>query len=389
MNEVKMRPCPTWHPIKGVVVAALQLAAYVAVSACGGTPDPQHLVLVTLDTLRADRLGAYGHDVPTSPHFDQLACRGVRFEQAIAQSIATPPSHASILTGMNPPKHGLRRLSGQALAPENVTLAEWLEQRGFQTAAFVSALPLRRDLGLHQGFRHYDDEFERQRSARETNARVRLWLEGRSDSRTFLWVHYFDPHWPYLPPAREQQRFARRRVTRRDLHPSVNTRGAPRSAPDAETTALMGALYDGEIAATDAALGELVEMLEEAGILGEALLAVVADHGECLGERGYYFGHWDVYPETARVPMILVHPSGRAAGARALRRGSGGGLQGGEQRRRAGLRAGEEGADGTLPRGPGPAGRGRVDAAPAPRGPGLAFALGVLDPGARGPGLEA
>ncbi len=116
-----------------------------------GSPA-RHLVLVTLDTLRADRLGMYGYERETSPQLDALAARGIRFDDAIAQAIATPPSHASILTGLNPPGHGLRELAGQTLASANLTLAELLRQAGFQTAAFVSAFPLRRALGLDQGF---------------------------------------------------------------------------------------------------------------------------------------------------------------------------------------------------------------------------------------------
>ncbi len=299
------------------VLCTAWILGFASLCACSPPRDPRHLVLVTIDTLRADRLGAYGHDAPTSPNFDRLARRGVRFEQAFSQAISTPPSHASILTGLNPPNHGLRKLAGEALGPANVTLAEWLEARGFRTAAFVSALPLRRDIGLDQGFQVYDDAFGDgvgQRSAVRTNERVRQWIEQRADERLFLWVHYFDPHWPYLPPEDEQRRFARRTVTRDDVRRPIDASDGATRPPSPKTAALMGALYDGEIAASDAALGDLVALLEENGILDDTLLAVVSDHGECLGEHRYFFGHWDVYPETARVPMLLVHPEGQAAG---------------------------------------------------------------------------
>jgi arylsulfatase A-like enzyme len=123
---------------------------------CGNAEPPKHLVLITLDTLRADRLGAYGYARDTAPHFDALASRGVRFDEAITQAVLTPPSHASILTGLNPPNHGLHRLTGQALSPQNLTLAEILRGAEFTTAAFVGARPLRAAQGLAQGFQTYN-----------------------------------------------------------------------------------------------------------------------------------------------------------------------------------------------------------------------------------------
>jgi arylsulfatase A-like enzyme len=281
-------------------------------------------VLVTLDTLRADHLSAYGHGRPTSPALAALAGRGVRFDDAIAQAISTPPSHASILTGKNPPRHGLRRLSGQALASEQTTLAEVLTARGFTTAAFVGAIPLLRSRGLDQGFALYEEDFPEgaiERRAKETNERVRAWLASRPPGRLFLWVHYFDPHYPYLPPRSYQMKFAGRLFARKDLPYSTNanpetTREPEASPPDAAGIATMKDLYDAEVRYTDDALAELLAVLGAADILEDAVIAVVADHGESLGERGYYFGHWDVLWENARVPMVLAHPDGRHGGRR-------------------------------------------------------------------------
>jgi arylsulfatase A-like enzyme len=299
----------------------LILAALVCGIGC--ERPPQHLVLVTLDTLRADRLSAYGHDRQTSPALAALAERGVRFDDAIAQSIATPPSHASILTGKNPPRHGLRRLSGQALAPEQTTVAEVLSARGFTSAAFVSAIPLAHSRGLDQGFALYDETLPGggiERRARKTNERVRSWLAARPDGRLFVWVHYFDPHHPYMPPRAYQKTFVGRLLTRKELPRPRNTNpetadrhGSP---PPAAAVATMKQLYDAEVRYTDDALAELLAMLDAAGVLGDAVIAVVADHGESLGEHGYYFGHWDVRRENARVPMVIAHPDGRHAGRR-------------------------------------------------------------------------
>jgi arylsulfatase len=290
---------------------------------------PPNLVLITLDTLRADRLGSYGYGENTSPTLDAIAARGVRFVDAIAQATTTPPSHASILTGLTPPRHGLRKLYGQRLPDANETLAEILQAEGYATAAFVSAVPLRHFVGLDQGFDVYDDEWgpggegaeemPHDRDARATNARVRGWLDGIGDGPVFLWVHYFDPHYPYFPPTEFRDRYGVAKA-RRDFLPFPTNanprarRAAIRRTPSAKAVAKMNALYDAEIAYMDAAIGELQTSLREAGVLPNAVVAFVADHGEQMGESGYYFGHWDVLDPTARVPMAISHPDGRFAG---------------------------------------------------------------------------
>jgi arylsulfatase A-like enzyme len=281
-------------------------------------PPPQHVVLITIDTTRADRLSAYGYDRETAPNLAALARRGVTFEAAVSQSVSTPPSHASILTGINPPRHGLRKLTGGALPSDAVTLAEILSDRGFDTAAFVSGVPLRREMGLAQGFRLYEDAIDSRRGERtalETNAAVKKWLAVRGQ-RVFLWVHYFDPHAPYLPPVRCREQFVGRSVDDaehafgRNANTLTNYSGRGPDFSEAYVE-LMRQLYDAEVRCMDDAIGELLVMLETGGIMKDAIAAVVADHGESLGEHGYYFGHWDVLWENARVPFILVHPGGQ------------------------------------------------------------------------------
>ncbi len=298
------------------MAAARSVVLFAALlAACAPEPPPRHLVLVTLDTVRRDHLGAYGHPRETSPHFDALAARGVLFEDALTQSITTTPSHASILTGRIPPRHGLRRMFDQRLADENRTLAEILAGAGFRTAAFVSALPLRRAVGLDQGFEVFDDAYEPatgERVAAVTNGRVRAWLAGGTPDRLFLWVHYFDPHNPYYAPREQRERFGVGDVAADAVLDQV--RGADAVTP-AELDR-MSRLYDAEIRTADAALGELLALLDGAGVLDDAVVAVLADHGECLGENGDYFGHFGVREETARIPFVLVHPRGLGAGKR-------------------------------------------------------------------------
>jgi arylsulfatase A-like enzyme len=308
-------------------VALVAPVALLALAACGQTHDPRpNLVLITLDTLRADRVGIYG-DERNTPTLDGIARRGVLFEDAIAQATTTPPSHASILTGLNPTRHGLRKLYGQRLAGSNETLAEILRGEGYTTGAFVSAVPLRRFVGLDQGFDFYQDdwgtpgeEMPHDRDARQTNARVREWLDGRPPGPVFLWVHYFDPHYPYYPPAEFRRRYGFENASR-DLLPfptnanSSRPDGRAKRVPGDKAIRKMHSLYRAEIAYLDAAVGELQASLREAGVLPDAVVAFVADHGEHLGESGYYFGHWDVLDETARVPMAIAHPDGRFAGS--------------------------------------------------------------------------
>lgn len=287
---------------------------------CSEAAAPPNLILVTLDTVRADRIGAYGHDAAHTPVLDGLAARGVLFEDAVAQATTTPPSHASILTGLEPPRHGLRRLSDQRLPETNRTLAEILRDHGYTTAAFVSALPLQRDARLDQGFDVYVEAWRGEHPhhvpADRIDARIFEWLDAQPRPPVFLWAHYFDAHHPYEPPPEIRERLGIEALV---LHPPPRNmqRRQPdgrKRPPDDAVVERMRDLYDGEIASVDAAIGALFERLRAQGLLANAVVAVVADHGEHLGEQGYYFGHWDVLDETARVPMLLAHSDGRHAG---------------------------------------------------------------------------
>lgn len=224
-----------------------------------------NVLLVTIDTLRADRLGCYGYAGAATPVLDALAARGVRFATAIAHVPLTTPSHASILTGLTPLRHGVRD-NGDFVLPDRIpTLAEAFHDAGYRTAAFVSGFPLDRRFGLARGFDTYDDHLphgeDRRRSAYverpadQTTAAVRSWLEGGTPSPWFLWVHYFDPHSPYEPPPDFAARFA----------------GRP---------------YDGEVAFVDAQIGVLLALLEAKGLAPRTRVLVTADHGESLGEHG-------------------------------------------------------------------------------------------------------
>jgi arylsulfatase A-like enzyme/tetratricopeptide (TPR) repeat protein len=282
--------------LAGAVLVAGGLASWRLARGPCARPD---VLLVTIDTLRADHVGCYGSRRAATPVLDALAARGVRFETAIAPTPLTAPSHASILTGLTPLRHGVRDNGGFAL-PEGIgTLAEALRASGYRTAAFVSGFPLDRRFGLARGFDLYDDRLPRgtdarraayvERPADQTTDALLRWLDGEASAAAaaaaprFAWVHYFDPHAPYEPPPAFAERF----------------RGAP---------------YDGEIAFVDAQLGRVLDHLRARGVLERTLVLATADHGESLGEHGEPTHGVFIYDATQRVPLILAGPGVPARG---------------------------------------------------------------------------
>jgi arylsulfatase A-like enzyme/Flp pilus assembly protein TadD len=247
--------------------------------------EPRDVLLVTVDTLRHDATGFSGSGNVQTPTWDKLAAGGLVFRFAHAHAVVTLPSHASILTGLYPYEHGIRDNAGFKLAPSTLTLATLLKGRGYETAAFVSALPLDRRFGLDLGFDVYDDEYEGHRVSQftlperpgsETVARARAWWDAHRGSRRFMWVHLFTPHYPYEPAAPHASRY--------------------RAAP-----------YYGDVAMADAELAPLLGPL----LRGEDRRAVVvftSDHGEALGDHGEQTHGTFAYEAVLRVPLVLWAP---------------------------------------------------------------------------------
>lgn len=269
------------------LLAAAGLATKIATS-LGSRPRP-NVLLITIDTLRADHVGCYGDTGASTPVLDALAARGVRFPTAVAHVPLTSPSHASILTGLTPLRHGIRD-NGTFVLPEGTrTAAERFREAGYATAAFISGFPLNRRFGLARGFEAYDDRLPHgddprraayvERPADQTTDLVLRWLDARSQAEApwFLWVHYFDPHAPYEPPKEFADRFP----------------GRP---------------YDGEIAFVDSQIGALLRKLDQKGLARRTLMLVTADHGESLGEHGEETHGVFVYDATLRVPWIMAGP---------------------------------------------------------------------------------
>ncbi len=247
---------------------------------------PLNIVVVTIDTLRADRLGCYGYPNIETPHLDQLARNGALFENAVAQSPLTPPSHASMFTGTYPPVHQVRATGGFILDSGHETLAEILQQQGWQTAAFVGSAVLGRVFGLDQGFQTYDDQISQpagdpvsanrpERRAGQVVDRAVEWLQGQSGKNPiFLWVHVYDPHAPYDPPAPFNKAYQK--------------------SP-----------YDGEIAYTDRELGRLFSAVAEKLPAEQTVVTILSDHGESLSEHGEYAHGVFLYDSTLRIPWIM------------------------------------------------------------------------------------
>lgn len=282
--------------ITGRILPELREADRIA--ADPGALRGYNVLIISLDTTRADHLGCYGNTSIKTPNLDDLARNGVLFAQAIAASSSTLPSHSSLMTGLYPYRHGARANGTFRLGDDVTTLAERLRAVGYRTAAAISAFVLDSRYGLSQGFdtyledltygMKYSDHMFRERAAELTNVPVTDWLRKNGRERFFLWVHYFDPHAPYLPPE--------------------PFRGEYRDDP-----------YDGEIAYADSQIAALLGVLDEIGAREHTLVIFTSDHGEGLGEHGEMTHSTLIYDATLHVPLIVAAPAALPRG-RVVRR---------------------------------------------------------------------
>jgi arylsulfatase A-like enzyme/Flp pilus assembly protein TadD len=277
-------------PVAGRVAVAVMLS--VACAGCTPTHETVrraadlNVLLITIDTLRADAVGAYGGPGAT-PWIDRLSAAGVRFDDARAHNVVTLPSHANMLSGRLPPDHGIRDNAGFRFPATMDTLTTLLKARGYRTGAFVSAFPLESRFGLARGFDVYDDRFAdaaprptfvvQERSGTETVKLAQQWLEAAGDGRWFCWVHLYEPHFPYEPPPAVAPRFLN--------HP-----------------------YQGEVAAADAALAPLLGPILDTRERGRTLVVLTSDHGEALGDHGEATHGVFAYEAVLKVPLVLYQP---------------------------------------------------------------------------------
>jgi len=286
------------HGSRGTAVAAAVCAALLlSLEGCrhqepappATVPRDANVLLITLDTTRADHLSCYHPGRAKTPHLDELGARGVRFTQAMAQVPLTLPSHACIMTGAYPPVHGLRDMGGFILDQSHPTIASLAQAAGFATAAFVGSRAVAKHFGLSHGFDTYDDDMGSQteegklpgifpeRRASVVTDRAVDWLKQNAGKKFFLWAHYYDPHQPYDPPEPYKQQYAQK-------------------------------LYDGEIAYMDEQVGRLLGGLDRLGLSSRTLVIAVGDHGESLGEHGESTHGIFLYDATLHVPLIVAGP---------------------------------------------------------------------------------
>jgi arylsulfatase A-like enzyme/Flp pilus assembly protein TadD len=278
-----------WAATAAFAVAAVAAAAFAAVAsgtfASPPAADRTNVLLVTIDTLRPDRLSCYESKFVQTPALDALAARGALFERAFAHTSVTLPSHTNILLGLTPVAHGVSENSRARVAEGFLTLAEHLKAAGYSTGAFIGAFPLDARFGLNQGFDVYDDKLPSQssypgafseRKAEDVVAAARGWI-ARQKEAWFCWVHVWDPHAPYRPPEPFASRY--------------------KDDP-----------YSGEAAYVDAELGKIFADLAPSGAAGRTLIVVTSDHGESLGEHGELTHSYFAYNSTINVPLIIAGP---------------------------------------------------------------------------------
>jgi len=316
----------------------LAVGLLVAVACSGSVRAPRHLLLISVDTLRADHLGLYGYPRPTSPVIDELGRHGVVFENAIVQWPVTTPSMVSMFSGTYPHENGIVIIAqSQRVSDELEMFPEVLQARGFRTAAVISNGALGRESNFGQGFDVYRelwivrgrDDPRPNTADNATDVALELLTEfAASGDRFLLWIHYIDPHFPYAPPAGYAERFmgdahfrSERARVNRDNQPwkGIPRRLWERSGKE-DDLAVYVARYDGEIRFVDDQIGRLLEELEHRSLAEETLVAFTSDHGESLGEHDYYLNHGHLaYEEQVRVPLVFRWPGGRYGGRRIVK----------------------------------------------------------------------
>lgn len=279
-----------FYSLRLMLLVCLVLGGCILFAVMRSNPDAPNVLLITLDTTRADHIGCYGADFARTPVLDKLAAEGVLFERSYTPVPLTLPSHATMLTGLYPPEHGLRINAQKALDPSIPTLAEKFHQRGYNTSAFIASYVLNSTFGLSRGFMHYDDDVadgekgepgvHQLRSARQIVDAALSWLTFTEKDRNpfFAWVHIVDPHMPCQEHA------------------------------DEFGSDFAGRAYDAEVAYADKHIGRLITWLEAQDKLRNTIIVVVGDHGEGLGEHGESEHGYMVYETTMHVPLIFRIP---------------------------------------------------------------------------------
>lgn len=271
--------------------------------------QPVPVIIIAVDTLRADHLGCYGYPRPTSPELDALAKESVLFTRCFTPSPLTTPAFASLLTSLPPHRHGAKR-NGLPIFPKVETLTDLLKAKGYRTGAFISSWPLKARLsGLNRGFDTYEEVFDKKRwlgtinpegRAPTVNERVFEWLDRCEDEPIFLWVHYTEPHAPYV--HHKEFDFDYNRWHKELYH------------PDSDFAKMRN--YDTEVGFVDHHIGRLIKRLKKDGLFDRAIVVFMSDHGESFGEHGEYGHGRKLFNSTLHVPLMVKFPASERAGSK-------------------------------------------------------------------------
>ena len=289
------------------ILCLIIIAALYGWSSLAQRQKPRGIILVSIDTLRADHLGVYGYRRDTSPSIDAFANESIVFDRAVVQSPLTLPSHISIMTSLYPFSHGILS-NNNRLADEQVTLAELLREKGYKTAGFADGLFLKGSYGFEQGFDIYDSD--KRIGIARILPKALQWLEENKSSPFFLFIHCYDVHDPYIPPPPYNTIFHDFAYTGTFVPNNRNLKDASweKLAVTDEDLQHIVALYDGGIRYTDAKMGEFLSYLQEAGLKDSTLIIITSDHGEEFKEHGSFL-HWQLYCRpNLHVPLIINLP---------------------------------------------------------------------------------
>lgn len=293
---------PAYSKFSVLLIIALLIAAVLAgwffYNSCTSTQKIDRIILISIDTCRADYLSCYGYPKKTTPNIDAIAEQGILFENVISPLPKTLPAHSSMLTGTIPPYHGIHDNMNYKLDDSNVTLAEILKNNGFTAAGIISSFVLDSQFGIDQGFDYYNDEFLTalnttgldERLGEETTQFALEWLNEHNDEKFFLFLHYYDPHFTFAPPEPYDSLFQDDTV------------------PDPLSLKYQRNLYAGEIAYTDHCIGRVVDKLKSLRIYDSALIIIAGDHGEMLGEHDEATHSFFIYQSAIKVPLIFKLP---------------------------------------------------------------------------------
>ncbi len=288
---------------------------------CARQREPRpNVILISIDSLRGDRLGCYGYPRPVSPTLDRLAREGVLFADVMSQSSWTLPAHISLMTSLYAYRHGVNG-EGDRHDPSLTTLAEAFSANGYMTAAIVSGLFLRREFGFAEGFDHFDESAAEKRSSDshtvcagpKTNRAILSFLDSKPSKPLFLFIHYWDVHYDYAPPAPYARVFGRDSLSSRGFTDFIRDKTISASL-DEHDRAQLAALYDGEVRYTDHLIEAALAALHDRGYLDRAIVAVTSDHGDEFFEHGAKGHQNTLYDEVIRIPLILWFGDGAHAG---------------------------------------------------------------------------